>query len=332
MVLTAIDRVSASLGWRLSQCAHEVGLGRARKAPPRAGASNSTAVALGNTAHRVLERALTVEPLSIELNLAWYATEWSAALEAERLNCVDPSMPERWRRYSLVKRGVRRVAEHLRRDAEAQQARLIVEREIYSETKPLWGKPDVVLVFEDGTAEIVDFKTGEHEDVEPDARELQQLDLYSMLVSDVYGLEVVTLRICRAHGPDWRGPASHSRSAEAWRIIDIGRVEYNAHLGDTLPLASPGDGCQRCKSASHCSVVWDALPAGFVGVRGSLAAVHSDAGAMTLEIATSYGAVTVVGCPMFAVQPGQSIRIAHLRRLDDVTYRWVFHVSSLASE
>ena len=160
MVLDPITTASPMLIWRLIQCGHQEGLRRAAERPSGRLAVSSAA-ALGNAAHSVLAQALTLESFNDELPPDWFEGAWDQAVAHERTHCSEGGPAEGWRRYSIIKRGTRRLAASLRFEIAEAGATALTETDIYAVSVPLWGRPDVVIQHPDGTLEIVDVKTGD---------------------------------------------------------------------------------------------------------------------------------------------------------------------------
>jgi hypothetical protein len=322
MDLERIDSLSPTLAWRLTECGHAVGLARrlARRAPDAQ--VQSPAAVLGNVAHAVIARALSTEPLDADLPADWFETAWSEAIDDAREQCVDPGSPERWRRYSLIRRGTRRLAKELRHEAAERGANPIVEQLLVANNYQLHGKPDVVLKLPDGTSEVIDIKTGGHPSGDPDPRELEQVLLYQALVEEVLSTTVVALRIARCDGPDWCGaPSSADVAAAVQRAVEA-KDRFNAHRDDTLRLATPGPPCGRCAQATRCDAVWTAGIDGFVGIVGRIEHVVKEAGQHTLTVLTeAHGSVVVTGCDA-PLEAGADVRLAHLANADAGQYRW----------
>lgn len=320
--MTPIEMLTPTLAWQLRNCPHVVGLrqrydavqGQQRRNPPPA--------ALGKAAHSVLEKAFTDMSLEDDLPSGWFDEIWGAAVRHEQTTCTETGLPETWRRYSIVKRGTRRAVVELRGLALASGARPIVEEEKTWAEGKLTGRPDLVFAYQDGSAEVIDFKTGAEGGGEPLESELHQLSLYAVLVRAVYGLKATTLRVVRCEGDGWRRSVSERDIDLVYRDV-LQRLEaFNSNFSNTEPLATPGKPCAHCRQVLDCDVVWRARPSALTAVNGSLGSVEDEAGALTLGVQTDAGPVLVVGCPNRPVKVGDTVRIAHLRKVSDGAYRW----------
>ena len=80
--------------------------------------------------------------------------------------------------FNIIKRATRRLVRQLRDEAEAVGATPLVEAELRSPSCSLWGRPDLVLLYPDRSADVIDFKTGAHFEDAPAEREQFQLELY----------------------------------------------------------------------------------------------------------------------------------------------------------
>jgi hypothetical protein len=310
------------MAWRLAQCTHEVGLSQEGARVSRGPRLDTSASALGKAAHKVLEAALVEAPLSGEIPPEWFEARWRSEVEEAQQSCLDQTSPERWKRYSIVKRGTRAAIKQIRAEAAAAGARPIVETEMWSADRDLWGRPDVVLAFADGTAELIDFKTGTHDGAAPSTKELHQLDFYTVLVEEFERLEVVSVRILRCDGPSWRGPARPAASAAVAAGARRAMGVFNMRLSDTASLANPGEPCTYCRQALGCKPVWDSRPPQFTAVGGRVETSSDEAGATTLEVSVHETRVVVTGCPPGVPAVGQTAMIAHVRAMGDTGFRW----------
>lgn len=288
--------------------------GHRRRNPPPA--------ALGQAAHSVLEQAFTDVGLEDDFPPGWFDETWGAAVRHEQATCTETGLPETWRRYSIIKRGTRRAVAELRALALASGARPIVEKEkIWTEGK-LTGRPDLVFAYQNGSAEVIDFKTGADVGGKVPESELHQLSLYAVLIRAVYGLTTTTLRVVRCEGDGWHRSVSE-RDVDLVHHDALQRLEtFNSNLSNTEPLATPGTPCAYCRQVLDCDVVWRARPSALTAVNGLLDSVEEEAGALSLGVQTDAGPVLVVGCPNRPVRVGDTVRIAHLRKVSDGAFRW----------
>ena len=330
--MNPIETLTPTLAWQMKSCPHAVGLlrqresrlGQQRKSPPSA--------ALGKAAHSVLEQALIKVRLDEQLSSAWFDESWTAAVLLEQATCTETGPPQAWRRYSIVRRGTRRVMAELRAYALASGARLIVEEEsLWAEGK-LAGRPDLVFAYQDGSAEIVDFKTGAAGRSEALESELHQLSLYAVLVRAVYGLKITKLRVVRCEGDGWSSSIDESETERIYNEAQQSLAVFNDNVLNTEPLATPGRACGNCRQVLECDVVWRARPGGLEAVDGLVDSVESEAGALTLSVQTSFGPVLVVGCPNRPVKVGATVRIAHLRKVSQGAFRWQPDRTQMASK
>lgn len=318
----SIDLASPTLAWQLLTCAHALGLRQQSPQLAIGQRTNPPPAVLGTTAHMVLELALKAEPLGDALGDDWFEQAWSTALCQQLERCAVTTPPERWRRFSIIKRGTRKLVPRLRSEVAARSARPHVEIELRSARVPVWGRPDVILEFPDGSAEIIDFKTGAHESPEPTQRELFQLDIYCALVAEILELEVRTLRIERCDQPGWSQRADFARSSQAVRDAVDALMRFNDHRDDTSLLANPGGACEYCLQAPRCDIVWSSRPDCFVGVQGEIEQVVLDGDVTTVLLQQDGHGVSIVGCPALDIATGQRVRIAHLVAQGDGAYRW----------
>jgi len=322
MAVSPIEMLTPTLAWQLRSCPHAVGLrqpydavqGQQRRNPPPA--------ALGKAAHSVLEHAFTDVGLDEDLPNGWFDETWDAAVRHERTSCTDTGPPQTWRRFSIVKRGTRRAVTELRALALASGAQPIVEKEKTWAEGKLAGRPDLIFAYQDGSAEVVDFKTGSDAGGEPPESELHQLSLYAVLVRAVYGLTTKTLRVVRCEGVGWSRSVTERDVDLVYRDV-LQRLEaFNRNFSNTEPLATPGAPCAHCRQVLDCDVVWSVRPDSLTVVDGLLSSVEDEAGALSLAVQTDVGQLLVVGCPNRPVKVGDSVRIAHLRKVSEGAFRW----------
>jgi hypothetical protein len=320
--MNPIEILTPTLAWQMKSCPHAVGLlrqrepglGQQRKSPPPA--------ALGKAAHSVLEQALINVSLEDQISSDWFDKIWTAAVLVEQASCTETGPPQAWRRYSIVRRGTRRAVAELRAHALASGARPIVEEQSLWEEGKLAGRPDLVFAYEDGSAEIIDFKTGAVGRSEAQESELHQLSLYAVLVRAVYELKITKLRVVRCEGDGWSSSINESETERIYNEAQQSLAVFNDNFLNTEPLATPGRACGNCRQVLECDVVWLARPGGFEAVDGLVDSVESEAGALTLSVQTSFGPVLVVGCPNRPVKVGAIVRIAHLRKVSEGAFRW----------
>lgn len=327
MAVEALTSVSPTMAWRLCKCPHAVALarqGRGRGGP----AGNSGAVALGNAAHAVIAQALEQQA---EPSDSWFDQRWTEAIASERLTCVEPDVPERWRRHSLVKRGARRLAQALHGEIASSGATVHVELDLEMAGGRIVGRPDIVLVHQNGKAEILDVKTGAQAD-EPTEQERWQLAIYAALVTAVLGTEVARVGILRCDGPSSRYAADLAASARAVNRALEAMDQYNAALPTTAHLARPGPACLQCREAARCSEPWTTPAEGFVGVRGEVQAISGEGELAAAHLVDGDRVVTVVGIPPGRVATGTRVRIAHLSAVGPAAYRWRRDITVLADE
>lgn len=322
MVLDPITTASPTLIWRLIQCGHQEGLRRAAEKPSGLLAVSSAA-ALGNAAHSVLAQALGLESLNDDLLPGWFAGAWEQAVAHERTHCSESGPAEGWRRYSIIKRGTRRLAASLRSEIADAGATALTETDMHAVSIPLWGRPDVVIQHPDGTVEIVDVKTGDHLESSPSEREMSQLQLYVFIAGEALQATVTRIRIERVDGHSWSGPATLDESHSAGALAMVAVERFNAQLGDTTTLARPGEACAHCRSVLACEPAWESDPTGFVGVQGTLNTISSENGQVTLTVVTPAGIVDIVGISGVNLVPGDELRVAHLRKQSGMRFVWL---------
>ena len=102
-----------------------------------------------------------------------------------------------------------------------------IETEMKASSSSIWGRPDIVVLHHDGTAEVIDVKTGDYAGTEPTERGVRQLQLYATIVAEARGDQITRLRIERIDGKCWAIPARRRRRSSR---IDLGRRIRVAHL------------------------------------------------------------------------------------------------------
>ncbi len=325
MAVEAVHSLSPTMAWQLRSCPHSLGLRRSGGEFGGHQAKVSPAVALGRAAHEVVRQALNFGSFDETLEVEWFDQHWRVAVDRERLSCFEEGSPETWRRYSIVRRGTRRVVQQLRSHCAVTGASPIVEEERVWTDGRLNGRPDVVMVYPDGSAEVVDFKTGASISLGVQEKELHQLFLYAILMSEVDRLEVVSLRIVRCDGPDWQGSYCEESARDVLSQVYESLRVFNENLTDTETLATPGTSCADCRHAHQCDVVWRASPLPIVGVEGQIANLAVEGEMVSFAVRSSDGTAFVVGCPEQSLEEGKKVRIAHLREVSGDAYRWVPH-------
>ncbi len=322
MDIAPIESASPSLVARLVQCGHQEGLRRATPESIRSSLPISDASALGTAAHAVLARVLksTDSRISDDATLRQI---WEDAIDTQynRTDGIRP--PGTWWRYNVVRRGTFRLAKQLVVDIERLQGTASVEQEVRSDDGTLWGRPDLVLRYPDGSAEIVDFKTGTHDSGPPDDGELRQLMIYGFLV-DAVDCAVTRLKIARVDGETWSSAVTSSQlqsaAAEALRAVD----QFNRALPDTTSLARPGDACTFCAQSLGCDVAWTGrIPASALEGRVDEAYVSRDLSVISVRTTNDNSIVRLVGVPLDVVPPpGSSIRAVRLGKQSPGQFQW----------
>lgn len=333
MEIEPITSASPTLISQLLECSHQEGLRRAaRRGRIGDKSSISSAAALGNTAHAVIAAGLQALPHDVELRSDWFSSTWEAAVSAQRERCTDEAPPENWRRYSIVKRGTLRLTLKLRAEMALAKATALIETEMTASSSPIWGRPDIVVLHRDGTAEIIDVKTGDHAGTEPTEREVRQLQLYAVIVSEARGVRIVRLRIERVDGPSWATQARDVDARAASSKAEASIALFNSHIEDTSALARPGPACGMCRQILGCDPAWSSPNADFIGVEGEVVLVHTENGSRTTRVATAQAEVDIVGLTLTGaeIELGGRIRVAHLHVQTEDQYRWQLHRSLVA--
>lgn len=324
MAITPISSVTPSLFARLSECPHREGLRRLNRqvAPDaRYNPTTSTSVTLGNTAHAVIASALGLHGTDIEMD-EWFPIAWDAAIEIERSHCPDKNPPESWWRYSIVRRGTRRLIHRLTLEIAQSGATVRLETELKAKTAPVWGRPDLLMIHNNGACEVIDIKTGVHKGEPASAQEIDQLQMYAFIVAESLDIPVTRLRVERVDGAAWEEASNDAASAETVSAALQAMNEFNRHREDTSPLARPGTACANCSELLACEPAWSAATKGFVGVEGIVTSAYREIDSQVLRIETESGPADVVGIPATDVTTGDIVRVGHLRMHTVGQYRW----------
>lgn len=258
-----------------------------------------------------------------QLPPGWFVDTWDQAIAHERTHCSDRGPAEGWRRYSIIKRGTHRLATSLRSEIAEAGAIAITESDMFAVSAPLWGRPDIVIQHPDGSVEIVDIKTGEHFEPTPSGREVSQLQLYAFIVGEALKASVTRLRIERVDGHSWSAPATVEGSRRSSALAMAALAAFNSQIEDTTELARPGEACAHCRLVLACEPAWKSSSAGFIGEQGIVTSISSENGQTTWTIDSADGFVDVVGPGGVEVNPGDWLRVAHVRKQGDMRFGWI---------
>ena len=268
--LRPITKVSPTLLVTLQQCQLEAGLRQAKA--PQTIRSSKTAL-LGTIAHRVLEKARTVnkdsKDLRTQAKAIWDKTAAEMEMELQSSPLDRYLLPiTRWRKY------YRRRAQTIRRFEEIIASRGMSETQIVASERKFnirdgfTGKPDLILQRENGLV-IIDYKSTELSD-DSESREekieswQQQILFYASIVKEEFGEWPVDGEI-RLLNKEVIPIAIDPREAqelkqEARELKD----NYNMKIASGSPHSELAqysiDSCRFCEFKGACNTFWRENP------------------------------------------------------------------------
>jgi PD-(D/E)XK nuclease superfamily protein len=295
--LVPLERVSPTLGESLRRCFLQVAFSRDNRFDFLN--KPNTAAALGLAAHEVAEAAAAgaFTQGTHEQSDDAFEKSWAAAIarEEERLKSAWPLTaippPHRWRGYELVHTRLRSLlldledtgelnalsvaaensedatATHVLSESAAISSELIpgshLETWLQDRTGRLFGRADRVDISEDGSAHIIDLKSGWAlpDEMKPEHR--RQLLLYAFLWHAEHGIWPETAAIQRLDGSRLTIVVEPAEAETVANDLLETLVQFNTLL-ESQPtpetLASPSaDACQSCIFPPVCEPFFGAL-------------------------------------------------------------------------
>lgn len=271
-----------------------------RDASSGIGGPRSPAAALGQLAHRVLERAVScgwlVEPGWEErLQVVWQETCEEEARERWQ------QAAELWPGYELKRALLRYVAAGIRELIVGlpSDALILTEPLLTSADNLLEGKPDVLIRSED-LVWIIDYKTGravEEQSGAPLDSYARQLKLYSYLEHQTSARWPDSAHLFPFDRDPVEVPIKPSECDELAAKAMATMLEYNGLAPKSPPSRCSPEACRFCSFASVCPDFWDLCDEswkdqGVVAAGGPVARVVRTAlGGTTIQFEATVGSV-----------------------------------------
>lgn len=327
-----IEWVSPSAVARLQACGLAESLQRRQ---PRGKRPSNPVARLGNAAHRVLEwiaesapqlgAVHDVEPLIADR----WLEEVTREEEANRSNPLEPPYgpAQRWPAYGRITAGLRVDGVGLVEELSSlPRGRRLPEQELFSSDRKIRGTADLILLADDGSATIIDHKTGgvDQDDVGHGGRYEQQILLYVAIARDS-GISATKAEI----RPLGRRPVPVELSDASVAAVLVEAHAQMRRYNDAvaqdraLDLATPSESsCGWCPFLLECPAVW-VDPAPDLGelavVEGDVETLQVLASSLALALRNADGCVTVTGAPRTDVRgrepvPGDRIRVTGLHQ------------------
>ncbi len=269
--LQPITRLSPTLFSTLKQCQLRAGLSQARA---QRTTRSSTAALLGTIAHRVLERAGSIngdeEDLRIQAGAIWDKAVEQMEEDLQTSPLDRSLLPiKRWKKYFLLQqRTVRRYEDIVSSQGRSETQVVASERKFDSVKNGFTGKPDLILRREIGLV-IIDYKSGELPD-DSESREEKielwqhQILFYATIVKEEFGewpvegeirllnTEVIPIQIDR------------QKAVALVEEVQALKGNYNAKIAAGVPLSELAqysvDNCRFCEFKGVCGTFWKENP------------------------------------------------------------------------
>lgn len=323
MISNPLDSVTPSSLTELMECGHRFAL-RRRGFERRA---TSAPIVLGNIAHSVFASVLTARPGTDDFQECFLQT-WHDAQSQAAHDYKDLGRPESWHRYSIVRRGTKKVLQRLLCEVADGKITLRIEHEIRGSGEAVWGRPDLLLV--DGAdCDIVELKTGSWPNGVPPLAHIRQVQLYALIAHRLLGLHVRSGRLEPVDGSPYLVDVSQrvleALDIEAKSVI----ASFNESSQNSELVANPGVSCVRCPVVADCNVFWKTSGEGVIGVEGTIVRLQTLNTVQALWVDNGENERLVIGVPVGVGSLNQRVRIAHLRMIGDSNLQWRSGISTL---
>ena len=269
--LQAITKLSPTLLATLKQCQLRVGLSQAKS---QRTTRSSTAALLGTIAHRVLERAGSIngdeEDLRIQAGVIWdkAVEQMEEDLQTSPLDrCLLPI--GRWKKYFLLReRTIRRCVEIASSHGISETRVITSERKFDNVRDGFTGKPDVILQGSDGLV-IIDYKSAELSDDSQNREEKikswqQQILFYASIVKEAYAEWPVSGEIILLNKEIIRIPIDKQEAKSIRQKAQTLKENYNGQIEAGRPHSELAqysvDGCAFCEFKGACDIFWEKNP------------------------------------------------------------------------
>ena len=269
--LSPITKVSPTLLATLQQCQLQAGL---RQAKAQQTTRSSKTALLGTIAHRVLEKARTVnkdsEDLRTQAKVIWDKTAAEMEMELQSSPLDRYLLPIiRWRKYYRRRAQTTRRFEEIIASRGMSETQIVaIERKFANVTDGFIGKPDVILRKEKGLV-IIDYKSAELSDDSEKREEKieswkQQILFYASIIKEEFGEWPVDGEI-RLLNKKVISIAIDQREAKALKqAAQELRDNYNAKITLEVPHSELAqysvDNCRFCDFKGACNTFWKENP------------------------------------------------------------------------
>lgn len=269
--LRPITKISPTLFATLKQCPLRVGLSQARA---QRTTRSSTAALLGTIAHRVLEKASTINRNSEDLR-AHVETMWDKTVEIVKKElktspldrCLLPI--SRWRKYFLLReRTIRRCVEIASSHSISETRVIASERRFDNVRDGFTGKPDVILRGCDGLV-IIDYKSAElPDDVQKREEQIeswgQQVLFYASIVNAEFGEWAVGAEVRLLNKDIIPISINPQEVKKVMQQAQELKDNYNAKIASEVPHSELAqysvESCAFCEFKGACNTFWKENP------------------------------------------------------------------------
>lgn len=268
--LQPITTLSPTMFATLKQCQLRAGL---RNARAQQTTRSSTAALLGTISHRVLENARSInkdEDLRAQAETMWDDTVGEVEEQLQNSPLDKYLLPiSRWRKYYLLReRTIRRCVEIASGHVIPENQVVASERKLDSVKYGFTGKPDLILLREDGHV-IIDYKSGELPDDSEDREEKiglwqQQILFYASILKEEFGEWPVDGEI-RLLNNEIIPIQIDQQNAEALiEETQTVKANYNEKIAAGVSHSElaqySDDNCVFCEYKGACNTFWENTP------------------------------------------------------------------------
>ncbi len=223
--------------------------------------------------------------------------------------------------------------------SESRRAQRFSEKKLFGQNNQLEGRIDA-LIISDGEAEVIDYKSGNLEELEqPKSEHVEQLHFYAALVAEQFRVFPTKLSLVDYNLQTTIVIPDPRRSKEV--VEDMLRVlaNYNSEverLDGVLQATPVAVACQHCERKKNCSAFWEqaselSLPNWAQSIKGKMVTplTKNPSGGGSIEVEVDFGTVAdvrikVVGIfdarfPFVKNSLGKSLLFLDLRTKDGVS-------------
>lgn len=269
--LQPITKLSPTMFATLKQCQLRAGLSQARS---QRTTRNSTAALLGTIAHRVLERAGSInrdeEGLRIQAEAIWDKIVGQMEKDLQTSPLDRNLLPiTRWKKYYLLReRAIRRCVETIPSQGISETQVIASERKFDSVRDGFTGKPDLILRRANGLV-IIDYKSAELPDNSQDQEEKleswrQQILFYASIVKEEFGELPVGGEIRLLNKEVIPIPIDLQKIKALLEEARILKEDYNVKIEAGMSHSELAqysvDNCKFCEFKGSCDTFWKENP------------------------------------------------------------------------